>query len=76
MALDKDKLAADLKAMGEKAIFDPSKNRPWTAEEAMSELAAIIDTFVKSAAVKGVTVEVTTSSGTATGTQTGAGRLE
>ena len=49
--------------------FNDSKEHGWSTEEVAAALAGAIDTYVRDAAVQGVTVDI------ATGQQTGNGSL-
>ncbi|MBZ4417430.1 hypothetical protein [Myxococcus sp. RHSTA-1-4] len=73
MALNKTELADSIRGLFQKA-FDES----WSSEQVADALAEAIDTYVRAAAVTGVTVTVTNTSNTVigTGTQTGTGSLQ
>jgi hypothetical protein len=73
MPLNKPGLKNEIKAM-----FDNAKSQNWNTDQLATALAEAIDRFVRSADVKGVTVDVKDSASNplGTGTQTGAGTLE
>lgn len=73
MPLDKPTFVIALAAAFQQGMDDPA----WTKEDTAQALADAIDAFVRSAAVSGVTVQVTNPGGVVigTGAQTGTGGL-
>jgi phage baseplate assembly protein W len=73
MGLNKDVLRDALITAFEQGLSDPE----WTKEDAAQAMADAIDTFVRSADVTGVEVDVVDDSSVhiGTGTQTGPGTL-
>lgn len=71
MALDKSKFISDLKKM-----MDDAYEQNWSKQMVAEELAAIIDTYIRSADVTGITTDVTVEGKAGVGTQSGTGHLE
>lgn len=73
MALNKSTLATSIKD-----VFKRAFDEAWTSDQVAEALADTIDTYVRAAAVTGVTVTVKNASNVTigTGTQTGTGTLQ
>lgn len=73
MALDKNSLAQALKT-----TFKSSKDNSWSSDQVADALADAINTFVLSAQVTGVNVNVVNNANQpiGTGAQTGTGQLQ